>query len=83
MKNVLNYLENTTALYPDKKAAALEDHSYTFAQLKSYAACLGSRILLSGYKQGPVGVLAARDADTIVYFMASSGSPAGKDALRN
>ena len=71
MKNVLNYLENTAALYPDKKAAALEDHSYTFAQLKNYAARLGSRLIALDYKQRPVGVLAARDADTIVYFLAS------------
>ena len=71
MKNVLNYLVNTAALYPDKKAAALEDHSYTFAELKSYAARLGYRLLASGYKQRPAGVFAARDADTIVYFMAA------------
>ena len=71
MKNVLNYLENTAAIYPDKKAIALEDHSFTFAQLKSYSARLGYKLRAFGYTQGPVGVLAARDSDTIVYFMAA------------
>ena len=70
MKNVLSYLENTAALYPDKKAIALEDHSYSFGQLKDLASRLGQTLRLSEIKEGPVGVLAERDADTAVYFMA-------------
>ena len=71
MKNVLNYLENTAALYPDKTAVALENHSFTFEKLRNDAACLGYKIRALGYTHGAVGVLASRDADTIVYFMAA------------
>ena len=71
MKNILTYLENTAALYPNKKAVALEEHSFTFAELKNSAARLGQSLRISGYSKEPVGVLAYRDADTIVFFMAA------------
>ncbi len=70
MKNVLSYLENTALLYPYKKAIALEDHSFSFGQLKDLASRLGQTLRLSGLEDGPVGVLAERDADTVIYFMA-------------
>lgn len=70
MKNVLTYLEETAARYPDKKAVALEDHSFTFSEIRDLASRLGQKMMESGFTDGPVGVLAERDADTIVYFIA-------------
>ncbi len=70
MKNVLTYLENTASLYPEKKAVALEDHSYSFSQIRKLGARLGQRILQDESGNAPVGVLAERDADTVVYFAA-------------
>ena len=70
MKNVLTYLEETAARYPYKKAVGQEDNSFTFSEIRDLASRLGQKMMESGFTDGPVGVLAERDADTIVYFMA-------------
>ena len=70
MKNVLKYLERFASERPDHKAISLADEGYTFAELKEVSSRLGARIKECGIKGRPIGVLADRNANTIMYFMA-------------
>lgn len=68
-ENILNYLENTVASYPDKTAIAMDDRSYSFAELKDLSSRLACAIPVKGQNK-PIPVLVERDIDTLVLFLA-------------
>lgn len=70
MNNVLEYLEHSASAFPDRVAVADREHGYTFSQLKEKACELAAAEPLKNSK-GAVGVIAGRNADVIVYFMAA------------
>ncbi len=69
MVNVLGYLENAAKKHPDRKAVRCGDQSYTFRELRDVSRGIGAA--LGGYhvRGKAVGVLAARDIHTLVFFM--------------
>ena len=70
MRNVLFYLEKCALERPDHRAVSLGDQGYTFEQLRNYSSRLGFRIKESELTNKAIGVLAERNANTIMYFMA-------------
>ena len=70
MQNVLEYLEETAARFPDRTAAACESSRISFRALSDRAARLGAAIRTGGQNR-PVGVLASRDTETPVFFLAA------------
>lgn len=70
MNNVLEYLERSAKLFPNKRAVADKDHEYTFSQLALAARSLASCDALRECCGSAVGVFAERNADVIVEFMA-------------
>ena len=45
MKNILEFIENSAARYPDKLAVADENGSLTYSQLESFSRKIGAWIL--------------------------------------
>lgn len=70
MENVLQQLELTASRFPDKTAAAYEGSSLTFRELTDLASRLGAAIGTER-RNRPVGVIAARETDTLVFFFAA------------
>ncbi|MCR4616096.1 MAG: amino acid adenylation domain-containing protein [Clostridiales bacterium] len=68
--NVLDYLQNNARLYPQKTAVAFRDRRYSFSELNSTAARLGTTIS-KNKKNDSVAVFASRDAETAVLFFAA------------
>ncbi len=70
-KNVLEYLERSARLYPDKIAFADEREALTFGALKTKAESLGTRIAgICPRINRPIAVLVDRSVAGIVGFMA-------------
>ena len=67
--NVLEYLQNSAARFPDKLAFADECEELTFAKLDLYARALGTSIARIAPSNRPVAVLVERTAATIAAFM--------------
>lgn len=70
MRNVLDYLDNTAVLYPDKVSFRDEKTAITFAQLKEQAQRGGSALLREGIMKEPVAVYMSKTPDEIAAFMA-------------
>ena len=70
MNNVLGYLEQSASLMPDKTAVADREHAYTFKELKEAAIQLAGTPQLKEAPEGAIGVIAERNADVIMFFMA-------------
>ena len=68
MKNILEYLESTSARLPDKTAFACEDTAMTFGEVRSGAARIGSGLLARGYGKEPVVILMNRHPRMITAF---------------
>jgi len=69
-KNVLEYLEHTAALYPDKTAFADEGRSLSFGQLLSMSRSMGTALAEAVKRVNtPVIVLSERTAVTVAAFM--------------
>ncbi|MCE5257637.1 MAG: amino acid adenylation domain-containing protein [Chloroflexi bacterium] len=60
--NVLEFLEHSAAVYPDKPAFADEHNSYTFAQTLHIAKAVGSRLARTVQPGNPVAVFMERCA---------------------
>lgn len=71
MNNVLGYLEERAAQMPEKTAVADREHKYSFNELKAAASHLAAAPALKDCPGSAIGVIADRNADVIVYFMAS------------
>lgn len=69
MRNVLEYLEQSAGLYPDKTAVAFRDDRYSFAQLRSAAQSIGAAIQKTGLQHQPIGVVVERSIHTIALFL--------------
>lgn len=67
MKNILSYLENKNSSVKNKKAIALKDSFYSFSDLNSMSKKVGA-LIDPTLKNSPIGVIAERDTDTLVYF---------------
>ena len=70
MQNVLEQLELTAARFPDKTAVACGDSIVAFRELTERASRLGAAVKTEG-KNRPVGVIAGRETDTVVFFFAA------------
>lgn len=69
--NVLEYLEKIALNKPDKTAISCVDENYSFSEVKKFSQKLGKTISESGKRNCPIGVIADRSINTIVYFFAS------------
>ena len=73
--NVLSYLRETAALYPDKTAFADEVQSITFAGLLRDANAIGSALIAASPRHNaPVAVLTDRSSDMIPAYMGAVAS---------
>ncbi|MBE7066664.1 MAG: amino acid adenylation domain-containing protein [Ruminococcaceae bacterium] len=68
MINVLEYLENSAAKYPDKVAFTGTDTSVTFGQMLVNSRIIGSRLIEAGANKEPVVILMHRSPEMIVSF---------------
>lgn len=69
IRNILGYLEASAEKYPDKKAFADENNSYTFSELKDCAMRIGSGLADLISIGEPVAVYMNKAADAIAAFM--------------
>ena len=70
MNLILSRFEQTARSLPDKLAVDCENERYTFAELRSLAARLGTAVAVEQPRAGAVGVLVRRGAATIAEFFA-------------
>ena len=68
MKNVLEYLEQSAKMYPDKIAVKDTACSYTYEQLQNKAKCIGACLAKQTTPRHPVCVFADKSADTLAVF---------------
>lgn len=73
MKNVLEYLERSAGLYPDKVAIADAENRLTYKELKEQAQCIGSLLIeklgVTSKMANPVAVLMDKCAFSLAAFM--------------
>lgn len=69
MKNVLELLQKAVERYPQKTAIVDKDRKVTFAELDQKARKIGAAICKQRIVNAPIGVIASRDADTLIYFL--------------
>lgn len=69
MKNVLEYLENSAALYGSKTAFADENDSCTYSELLEKSRKIGSALLMSESATKPLPVLMEKSVATVAAFM--------------
>lgn len=69
MISIIDYLEHSTELYPDKVAVACGDQKITFAELRNRARGLAAAIPANN-KNKPICVFANRSADVAVMYLA-------------
>ena len=67
--NVLEYLEETAAKYPDKAAFVDEKKALSFGEMLRNAKAVGSYISIKGKLHSPVVVFMEKSADNIAAFM--------------
>lgn len=68
MKNILEFLERTSAQYADKTAFADEEQALSFAQVQAMARSGGSELIRRGLKNEPVVVFMKKAPQTIAAF---------------
>lgn len=71
MTNVLELLEYTTSKYPKKTAVAFEDKKLSFFDLLDFSKRLAYTIEQAGISNSPIGIIADRNPNTLVYFFAA------------
>lgn len=71
IRNVLEYLEQTAARFPDQVAFATETQSCTFAQLQQRAQQIGTALLRFGVKRAPIAVMTEKTPDMVAAFLGS------------
>lgn len=69
MNHVLEYLERSARLYPDKEAFEDASHVLTFAQTLDTARAVGSYLSEFGYAKAPVAVFLDKNIESIVSFL--------------
>lgn len=68
-KNILEYLEKTASMFPDKMAFDDGKKAITFGQLKKEAEAIGSRLLALKSERKPIAVYLPKSCDCISSFM--------------
>ena len=68
MKNILEYLERSGALYPDKISFADTDKQITYSELVERARSIGTALTYSVGRGKPVPVFMGKSVDTICVF---------------
>lgn len=66
--NVMEYLEKTVELYPQKVAFANETVGLTFEQVYQYSRSIGSFLYNKGYYKSPVIIFMEKHPNTVVAF---------------
>lgn len=64
MKNILEYIENSTSEYPDKIAFADNDHSITYTQLLKNAKSIGTALSQINKRNCPIAVYLDKSVQT-------------------
>ena len=67
-KNILEYLEQTVRLYPDKTAFSNGKESMTFKEVIGGAASIGSFLANNGYYGEPIAVIMDKHPKTVTAF---------------
>lgn len=70
LMNVLKYLEDSSAKFPDKTSVAYRDVKYSFSELENLSKRLGFAVKQKTTGKA-VAVYASRDAETAVLFLAA------------
>jgi len=69
MKNILEYLEKTACIYPEKTALADEKCALSFSELLNMSCCGGSLLAERGLYREPVAVFMKKAPQTVCAFM--------------
>ncbi len=69
MKNILEWLENSTEKYPEKTVYSNLDYSLTFAQVSGIAKSVGSAIINANLPEGPVAVVMGKEPKMIASYL--------------
>lgn len=69
MKNVLEWLEESTSKYPDKTVYESKDDSITFSQILEMSKKIGSSILSMGDESIPIATMLDRNVKTIATYL--------------
>lgn len=73
-KNIVEYLDNTALIFPDKTAFVHDEISVTFAQLQNISKRIGSAIIKSGRFGKPIAIAMKNKVHSVIGFMASAYS---------
>ena len=69
MKNILEWLENSTEKYPEKTVYSNLDYSLTFSQVSKIAKSVGSAIINANLPEGPVAVVMGKEPKMIASYL--------------
>lgn len=69
MKSILDYLEHSAEMYPEKAAFADEQEECSFAELKQRAKVIGTKLAAYGIARKPVPVMMEKSVQTIEILM--------------
>ena len=71
MKNILEFIENSAARYPDKLAVADENGGLTYSQLESFSRKIGAWILaeIKGVRNKAIAVLLDKKPESVAAYM--------------
>lgn len=71
MKNILEFIENSAARYPDKLAVADENGGLTYSQLESFSRKIGAWILaeIKGVRNNAIAVLLDKKPESVAAYM--------------
>ncbi len=70
MRNILELLQRAVETHPQKIAIVDRERKVTFAELCIQAKKIGAVIKQHGLMNSPIGVIAERNADTLIFFFA-------------
>lgn len=68
-RNVIEYLEHSAIMYPEKMAVIDEKKGYTYSELLMISRHIGSAVATKSKMRMPVAVLAEKNSDTLACFM--------------
>ena len=68
MKNVLEFLENSTAAFPEKTAVKDNRGAFSYSQLSEKAMQIGTALARLTASRKPIGVLMEKSCDCLAAF---------------
>ena len=69
MRSILDYLENSAKMYPEKTAFADEQEECSFKGLRKRARAIGTKLAAYGVARRPVPVMMEKGVQTIEILM--------------